>query len=253
MGRRLCAVIMVLLYSFGAIQPAAEEHSSAAESVAERARKAYVEARKVHFADKGNLDNAWRFGRACFEWAEFSTTKKQRASLAEEGIAASRRVVGGSPRLAAGHYYLALNLGQLARTQKLGALPLVAELKEALVKARSLDAKLDNAGPDRCLGMLFRDAPGWPISVGSKKKSRVHLINAVTVKQTYPGNHLELLAAAIEWDDEELLKARLPETAKIMQRAREEYSGVEWEGKWAKWENRWRSIRKTAAEDFSIR
>jgi len=231
----------------------AEQQSSSAERFADRALKAYMEARRAHLADRADVDKAWRFGRACFDWAEFSTTKKQRASLAEEGIAACRRVVDANPRLAAGHYYLALNLGQLARTQKLGALPLVAELKGALEKARSLDAKLDNAGPDRCLGMLFRDAPGWPISVGSKKKARVHLSNAVAVDRTYPGNRLELLSAAIEWDDKALLKAQLSETAKVMQSARKEYSGTKWEGKWAIWDSRWQRIRKTAAEDFSIR
>ena len=65
---------------------------------------------------------AWQFARACFDLADLATNRSARATVAEQGIAASRRAVAREPNLAAAHYYLGMNLGQLAQTKSLGAL-----------------------------------------------------------------------------------------------------------------------------------
>ncbi len=77
-----------------------------------------------------------------------------------------------NPNSAPAHYYLAMNLGQLARTEFLGALKLVREMEREFKTAAELDAQFDFAGPERSLGLLYRDAPGWPVSIGSKRKAR---------------------------------------------------------------------------------
>ncbi len=238
-----------LLLQFWTLIAAAGE----TDTFADRTRRAYEAARKTHRADPDNPEKAWQFGRACFHWADFSTTKEQRAGLAEEGIKACRAAVKARPRSAGAHYYLAMNLGQLARTRSLGALPLVEELEGSLLRARSLDAAFNHAGADRSLAMLYRDAPGWPISVGNKKKARNHFANAVKLVPDYPENRISQLESAIEWDDEDLLKAGFRETAAVLKKARKQLTGKDWEADWADWDRRWKQIRETAEKEFDLR
>ena len=66
-----------------------------------------------------------------------------------------------------------MNLGQLARTEYLGALTLVKQMEQEFKAAGGLDPQFDHAGPKRNLGLLYRDAPGWPVSIGNPSKSLV--------------------------------------------------------------------------------
>ncbi len=231
----------------------ASDHAPTSEVFARRAREAYERARKGHREAPEDPAKAWEFGRACFDWAEYATSKSQRARLAEEGIGACRGAIRKSPKLPGAHYFLAMNLGQLARTRNLGALPLVDELEGSLLRARALDAGFNHAGSDRSLGMLYRDAPGWPISVGSRKKARAHLTASVKLDPDYPENRIVLLESAIEWDDKKLLRAEFANTSATLERARKELTGERWEANWADWDKRWKRIQATAEKEFGIR
>ena len=83
-----------------------------------------------------------------------------------ESPPAGRRIARES-NSAPAHYYLGMNLGQLARTKGLAALRLVSQMEHEFTRARELDEQLDWAGPDRNLGLLYRDAPAIG-SVGSR-------------------------------------------------------------------------------------
>src|SRR5262245_24478846 len=85
------------------------------ESASSRAERLYQEARQRCQKDPGNPESAWMFARACFDWAEFATNDAHRADLAERGIDICRHALALDANLGAAHYYLALNLGQLAR------------------------------------------------------------------------------------------------------------------------------------------
>ncbi len=118
------------------------------------AKMEFEQAQSRLASDPDNLTNMWQFARAAFDFAEFSTNDTERATLASQGITACRTVVAGEPEIAAGHYYLAMNLGQLARTKLIGALALVREMEPEFKTAGELDARLDHAGPKRNLGLL---------------------------------------------------------------------------------------------------
>jgi tetratricopeptide (TPR) repeat protein len=196
----------------------------------------------------GNTTSAWKFAQASFEWAEFATDDTQRATLADEGIAAARFAVEMDPKNPAGHFYLAMNKGQLARTKSLGALPLVKEMEESFLRSIKLDPAFDHASAHRSLGMLYLDAPGWPASIGNKSKARKHLEKAVEIAPDYPTNPLTLMDALLRWSDKAALIAAMNRYRRILPKAREKYSGGLWENSWRNWDADWKRIVKQSSE-----
>ena len=123
-----------------------------------------INARKQFQADTNSVPAAWALGAACFWRGEFAVDDEERTALANEGIAVCRTLTMRAPTVPEGHYYLAMNLGQLARTKWLEALGIVKDLERGLMLAGGLNPRLDHAGPDRCLGQLYRGVPCGPPS-----------------------------------------------------------------------------------------
>lgn len=203
-------------------------------------------ARAAQAAAPTNVASACQLGRTAFLWADCATNDHQRAQIANEGIRACRDAVARDPQSAAAHYYLAQNLGQLARTKSLGALKLVREMEKTWLRAVTLDERLDYAGPDRSLGMLYLDAPGWPTSVGSSAKSRAHLERAVQLAPDYPDNRLTLAEALQRWRKRDELAAQLRSLAELWPRAKVKFTGPEWEAAWLDWEARLAALKSKA-------
>lgn len=219
----------------------------AAESVfAQRAKQVYLKARASHRADPANHELAWRHARATFYWADYAPADTERAALAEEGIAVCRQLLKRQTNSAPGHYYLALNLGQLARTKTLAALGIVTEMETELKTAAALDRFFDYAGPDLALGILYRDAPGWPVSIGNRAKSREHLLRVVKLSPDYPENRLVLLESYLEWNDKKAFENAFGALAELLPRARKQFAGEEWEDNWADWDRRWEKLKSKA-------
>ena len=205
-------------------------------------KKAY-DAAKAHYQTNVN-DNATekQFAIACFDWADESPNDSVRADVAAEGIRACRHWLQRAPKEAAAHYYLGMNLGQMARTKSLGALPLVREMEKEWLAALALDPHVDFAGADRNLGLLYRDTPGFPLSIGSRSKAEQHLEQAVKLNPEYPENHLNLIETHIKRKpaavagEYEKLRAILPA-------ARKQLSGPYWQSAWADWDARLKKIQ----------
>ena len=218
--------------------------SIASPLFAARSEHAFLTNRARFQIEKTNVLAAWQFGRACFDWAEFAKTNKEREAVAQEGIAACGRSLLLKPDLAAGHYYLALNLGQLARTKTLGALKIVLEMERELRAAIELDAMVDYAGPHRSLGLLYLEAPGWPTSIGSRSKARVHLEKAVELSSDYPENRLCLLEACLKWNDKKSIEREGKALKELLPRARKILADDAWQENWVDWDKRWSSVEK---------
>jgi hypothetical protein len=215
---------------------------------ARRAERNFQEARKRFQTNTNDAEAAWQFGRSCFDWAEFAKNDNLRESIADEGIAACRQLLARDPKSAPGHYYLAMNLGQLARTKTLGALRIVDEMEREFKTGRDLDPKLNYAGPDRCLGLLYFEAPGWPASIGSKTKARQHLQRAAQVVPIYPENHLCLMEAYLKWGDKKNLLRELKTTEDLLPQARKDFAGEVWAQSWQDWDKRWKRMREKTAD-----
>jgi len=192
-------------------------------------------------------DTAWHFARACFDLADLATNKTQRATLAEQGIAASRQALARDTNSAPACYYLGMNLGQLAQTRGLSALRLVGQMEREFSRARALDPQFDQAGPDRNLGLLYRDAPVIG-SVGSRRKALEHLTRATTLAPLFPENRLNLIESYLKWGEPGAARQELAALEQIWPGARTNLTGVAWTASWADWELRLNKFRKKLEE-----
>jgi len=242
------------LLTFGLITNVLAQTNSALEAsavkkdFAARARQSYLAARSRLQTEPANVEAAWQFGRACFDWAEFAADNSQREQIANEGIAACRKAIEQSPNSAAAHYYLGMNLGQVAQVKRLGALKLVGEMESEFKKTGQLDERFDFAGPARNLGLLYRDAPGWPVSVGNRGKARQFLARAVELSPHYPENRLNLAESYLKWNERGKFQHEIRTIEDMLPRARSEFSGERWEAGWIDWQRRWEHLKTKAAE-----
>lgn len=204
---------------------------------------AYDSAKTDFTKNPASISNAWVFARAAFDLAEFATNETRRAQLAVEGIGAARTAIQSDAKCGPAHYFLAMNLGQLARTQLLGALKLVSEMETHFALATKLAPELDHAGPDRNLGILYREAPGWPASIGSRSKARIHLKKAVELEPRFPANQLELLKAHTKWRETSAAQKLASEIEQSLPAAKREFTGTEWELAWEEWTALWEILR----------
>jgi tetratricopeptide (TPR) repeat protein len=212
-----------------------------------KAEQAYSE-KETHFREQPkDLVPVWQFGRACFDLAECATNSTERAQVAEKGISACRQALAISSNSAAAHYYLGLNLGQLARTKSVGALKLVNQMEREMIMAIGLDSAFDFAGPDRTLGLLYRDAPTF-ISIGSRSKAKQHLQRAVELAPEYPENRLDLVESYQQWGDRSDAKRELAALEAVWPKARAQLSGPEWTESWSDWQARLEECKKKVEE-----
>lgn len=211
---------------------------------AARAQKAYEDGKSRFQVETNNPQACWQFAKACFDWAEFATNNTMRARLAEEGISASRHLISSDSNSVPGHYFLAMNLGQLARTKSLGALKIVTQMEAEFDEVLDLDADFDFAGADRNLGLLYLYAPGWPVSVGNNSKARFYLQKAVKRSPDFPENHLNLIDAEIKWGDKKAAIATLDALDALWPDARKKFAGEAWDADWASWEKHRDAARK---------
>ena len=232
---------MVLLSAAGVAETNAPSPTATA-----LAQKAFAEAQKLYLANPADVEKGIQFAQACFDLAEFPARDKERERLANQGIAAARDTISRAPKSAAAHYYLGMNLGQLARTKSLGALKLVEEMEHEFKTAAQLDSSLDFAGPNRNLGLLYLETPGWPASIGSKSKAKQHFERAVILSPSYPENQLNLLEAYLKWNDRAGVERTLAALRALLPKARTEFSGERWVSAWLDWESRWRTLSEKA-------
>ena len=215
---------------------------------AARAEQAFAHAQREFAARPGAADAACHLGRASYDWAEFATNAEQRATVAQAGIAACRQLLAREPKSAPAHYYLAMDYGELAQAEapSMAAYKLIREIEREFKAAADLDERLDFAGPPRCLGLLYRDAPGWPISIGSKRKAREWLDHAAALAPDFPENQMNLVESHVQWHQEAEAEKAWQKLAAIWPAAHTNLAGVAWEQSWDDWTTR----RAAAKTDF---
>jgi tetratricopeptide (TPR) repeat protein len=215
---------------------------------AARAQQAFVRAQQEFTAHPDQADAAINLGRTAYDWAIFATNSDQQARIARAGIAACRQLLARDPHSAAAHYYLGMDYGELAQAEEpsMAAYKLIREIEREFKAAADLDERFDFGGPPRCLGLLYRDAPGWPISIGSRRKAREYLERAAALAPNLPENQLNLLESHIRWRQAAEAEKAWQKLAAVWPVARTNLTGVAREFDWADWTTR----RAAAREDF---
>lgn len=245
--RLIHTLTLTLLGAFGFTAVpirAAEPTGNTVAKFLDFSARAYAEAKKNYETEPTDNTVACEFARAAFDRGEYATNDTERASLAVQGIAACREVLKRDAKCVPAHFYLGLNLGQLARTKMLGALPLVDEMEGSFKTARQLDESFAFAGSDRFLGQLYLQAPGWPTSVGSKSKARSHLQRAVILAPDYPENRLNLAEAYLRWREMTGARREIQAMETLLPSAKTNFTGEAWAASWADWESRLAKARK---------
>jgi hypothetical protein len=212
------------------------------------AEQAYDDAKSRYQTNSSDADVAWQFARACFDLADAADKDSQRAALGREGIEACRQLLARDSNVAAAHYYLGMNIGQVAQTKTLGALPLVRQMEKEWDAALALDPHLDFAGPDRNLGLLYRDTPGPPLSIGSRAQAVQHMLRAVELSPEYPENYLNLIESQLKWRQMEAATREAKELRRIWPAARKQLTGPHWQGAWEDWLARQDAIEAKLAQ-----
>jgi tetratricopeptide (TPR) repeat protein len=215
-----------------------------------RAAAEFYHTRAQYQSNTNNSSTALPFARACFNFADLVTNETQRATLANQAIAVCHQWLAREPNSAPAHYYLAMNFGQLAKAEapSLAAYRLVREIEREFRQAAELDGHFDYGGPDRGLGLLYRDAPGWPLSIGSRHKAREWLEQAEKLAPDYPENHLNLAEAFLRWHDRSGADRELKALDALWPVARTNLVGEAWEPSWADWAARREVVRKRLDE-----
>lgn len=246
---RFCSVFGQISLICGWLACSLTSRAEPLAPVLARARADYASCRSNYLATARETDGALKMARVAFALADLSPSDEECAAAAALGVEAAQLVCQKEPRNAAAQYYLGLNLGALARTKKLEALSLLRRMETALTAASEVDAHFDHAGPDRSLGLLYLEAPGWPISVGSKRKARDCLEKAVALDPAFPDNRLTVLEAYSRWGESGLLRTGMKEYESRLAVARQSYAGPEWEQAWHDWDARWQALREKAGKN----
>ena len=119
-------------------------------------------------------------------------------------------------------------------------------MEAAWLKTIALDEDFNYAGGCRSLGLLYRDAPGWPASIGNRSKARTYLQKAADLHPEYPGNHLNLLEAKLSWGEQREVRAQVKTVEAALEKARATFTGERWVLEWQDWDQLWAEIRKKA-------
>lgn len=233
-----------LVVCFTAVLVAPMALSADSNSFAARSERAFRDAERLSEIRPVAVSALVQLARFAFDAAEFTDGDDQREKFATRGIVAARSAIEREPTNASAHYWLGMDLGQLARTKTLGALKLVREMEKEFHRARELDAHCDYAGPDRSLGYLYRDAPGWPTSIGNRKKAREHLEQAVKLHPEFPDNQIGLVEAFDEWGDRQNFEKQLRIAEQVMADAQKKFIGPDWDTSWADWKKRMAKLQR---------
>ncbi len=158
----------------------------------EAARLAYW---KAAAADPEQDSSYWKAARASSLVGRRARGKEARADAFERGLHTAQLLLDRRPDLPEAHYYLATNLGLLARERPSRGHEAVKEMIQHLEEVAQTAPELEEGGAERALALVYLRAPGWPTSVGDLEAGLRHALRSVEQAPAYPGNQLALAEA----------------------------------------------------------
>jgi len=138
---------------------------------AEGSKKAY-EYYKELFGNETNYENAWKFARSAFYYADnYLQLNDMKKKIFSEAKIASEIATNLEPEKVEGHYYLAICVGSLAEVSSIFENLSVADIiiRES-TKVINTDPYFDDGGGYMLRGRVYQMAPAI-ISVGDRQKA----------------------------------------------------------------------------------
>jgi tetratricopeptide (TPR) repeat protein len=154
--------IQALLSQAGSLYDQRDEHFQTVEN----AEKLY---KQVLAVDSSNFEALWHAAR-CYWWMGDHALQAQRIALFDEGKALAEKAQKAAPDKTEGYYWAGVCLGRAAEERGvLNSLFAINDIVGFMAKDLALNPK--DGGAQHVLGVLYRKAPGWPLSRGDMKKS----------------------------------------------------------------------------------
>jgi tetratricopeptide (TPR) repeat protein len=170
----------------------------------DRIRKAIDAYQKL---DRDDAEYTWRLLRAYFNYYDELTDRNRRDDqkwAADTGYPIAVKALKKYPDHPAVIYYYATTGLYYLDFHRVKALFVINDLLAAFEKVHGLDPDIDDGGPDRNLGFLYHELPGWPLGKGDKKKALFHFQEAVRLAPERAANRLpyaKVLAELKRYDE----------------------------------------------------
>jgi tetratricopeptide (TPR) repeat protein len=163
--------------------------------------------KKVLEEDPANVEAAWKLSRAAVWWGDHAA-KDKKESAHKQGMAWGELAVKAGPKNPEAIYWLAANMGSYGRAHGImESLSMIKPMKEKCEQIFRIDPSYWRA--HMLLGMLYRKAPGWPISIGDDDKAVKELEAAVKIAPSIPRALYELGLGYLEAGKEDRAKETL--------------------------------------------
>jgi tetratricopeptide (TPR) repeat protein len=143
--------------------------------------------------DPGNYEALWRCA-ACYYWLADELPKDQekpRELIFSEGLHRAERAVEAEPDSVEGNFWYGVLLGQVSLSRGIfERLAAVDPIIRSMEKVLAADPK--QAFAYHVLGIVYRQAPGWPFSCGNLDRSLMYAYLAVENRPDSVLTHLGL-------------------------------------------------------------
>ena len=146
-------------------------------------------------ADRSRVEGLLGAARARVWLGEHLSDAAARLKSIREAILAAQWCDEAAPGDAGCAYWLGIAVGLQAGERPSTGLDALKRMVELLERAALKAPRLDAAGPDRALALLYVRAPGWPTGPGDPDQGLLHARRAVALYPAYPPNLLALAEA----------------------------------------------------------
>ncbi|MEK7865800.1 MAG: hypothetical protein AAB434_03900 [Planctomycetota bacterium] len=144
--------------------------------------------RRIARSFPDDYEACWKGARAAAWIAGRARGDEERKRFAMEGIQLGNSAVEAKADGAEGRYCRALAMGELADVDHSYGVDAVKKMEEDCLAAAAADERFDHAAGHRFVGILYVECPGPPTSIGSLRKAKQHLDQALNLAPDWPPN-----------------------------------------------------------------
>jgi hypothetical protein len=214
--KKYLAAFILLFFSFSVL-------AAGPQDLIRRADSAYLLRQNIKFAEENvfflrqalqsdpeNYEAAWKLARGLYYVAKAKPDEALKYNqLGEE---AAKKAVGINSEGWEARLWLGICMGRVGEERGvLNSLFLVDPIKSEMEKVISINPNEDTAY--YVLSVLYRKAPGWPLSIGDSNKSLQYAHKAVELSPQRHANHLALAEAWLAKGNKEKAKEHLLKVA----------------------------------------